>query len=92
LSDCRCAKPAEDAVPVRIQAGLRIERAGRSGKTVTVIDGLPQNAGFLAEASHELKRACGTGGRVRERSIELQGDQREKLRDLLAEKGWTVKG
>jgi translation initiation factor 1 len=59
---------------------------------VTVIDGLPQNARFLAEVSHELKRACGTGGRVRERAIELQGDQRDKLRPILGEKGWRVKG
>ena len=88
---CRCAKPAEDAVPSRIAAGLRLERAGRGGKTVTVIHGLPQNAGFLSAVSDELKRACGTGGRTRERSIELQGDQREKLRRLLTEKGWRIK-
>ena len=90
--DCRCSKPAEDTVPARVQAGLRLERAGRGGKTVTVIDGLPRNAGFLAAVSDELKRACGTGGRIRERSLELQGDQREKLRRLLTDKGWLVKG
>lgn len=92
VDDCRCSKPAEETVPARVQAGIRLERAGRSGKTVTVIDGLPRNVGFLAEVSDELKRACGTGGRIRERSIELQGDQREKLRRLLADKKWLVKG
>jgi translation initiation factor 1 len=75
-----------------VHAGLRLERAGRSGKTVTVIEGLPRNAGFLGAVADELKRACGTGGRALEGSIELQGDQREKLRGLLSEKGWLVKG
>jgi translation initiation factor 1 len=92
VDDCRCSQPAEESVPPRVHAGLRVERAGRSGKTVTVIDGLPGNAGFLEATVGELKRACGTGGQARERSIELQGDQREKLRRLLAEKGWRVKG
>jgi translation initiation factor 1 len=91
-NDCRCSQPAEENVPARVHAGLRLERAGRSGKTVTVIEGLPHNAGFLGEVASELKRACGTGGRALERSIELQGDQREKLRGLLASKGWLVKG
>jgi translation initiation factor 1 (eIF-1/SUI1) len=39
-----------------------------------------------------MKRACGTGGQTVEKGIELQGDQRERLRDLLGKKGWTVKG
>ena len=92
VNDCRCSKPAEEKVPARVTAGLRLERAGRSGKIVTVIAGLPRNPGFLGAVAAELKRACGTGGRALEESIELQGDQREKLRGVLTEKGWLVKG
>ena len=40
----------------------------------------------------ELKRACGAGGAVAEGSIEIQGDLRERVRDVLVKKGWTVKG
>jgi len=73
-------------------ARLRIERAGRHGKTVTVVEGLPRNAAFLKALAAELKRVCGTGGTVVEDRVELQGDHLETLRGLLASRGWTVKG
>ena len=44
------------------------------------------------EAAAELKKACGTGGTVADGAVEIQGDQRERLRPLLAAKGWTVRG
>ena len=56
------------------------------------MDGLPQNAAFLKDLCQELKRACGTGGAVSEGTIELQGDLRERIRGLLLEKGFVVKG
>ncbi|HTD53148.1 MAG TPA: hypothetical protein VK780_09000 [Thermoanaerobaculia bacterium] len=39
-----------------------------------------------------MKKSCGTGGRAGEEWIELQGDHRERLRELLGKKGWKVKG
>ena len=69
-----------------------MEKKGRGGKTVTVVDGLPRNAAFLRELSQELKRACGTGGAVLEGAIELQGELRERVRDVLIKKGYVVKG
>jgi translation initiation factor 1 len=69
-----------------------MERAGRGGKTVTVVDGLPKNDAFLKELCAELKRLCGTGGAVREGCIELQGEHRERLRDVLAKRNFIVKG
>jgi translation initiation factor 1 len=81
-----------EAVPPRIIAKLRIEKKGRSGKTVTVVDGLPRNSDFLKDLSQELKRACGTGGSVVEGAVELQGDLRERARAFLVRKGFVVKG
>jgi translation initiation factor 1 len=69
-----------------------MEKKGRGGKTVTVVDGLPDNAVFLKELTQELKRLCGTGGAVAEGAIELQGDLRDRVREHLTKKGWTVKG
>jgi translation initiation factor 1 len=89
---CRCSTRFDEALPARIVAKLRIETGGRGGKTVTVVDGLPRNATFLAELARELKRACGSGGAVRESAVEIQGDHRDRLRALLGGKGWTVKG
>ena len=91
-ASCRCSSRIEEAVPQRLVARLRIERAGRRGKTVTVVEGLPRNAAFLKALSAELKRACGSGGTVLEDRVELQGDHLETLRALLAARGWTVKG
>jgi translation initiation factor 1 len=71
---------------------LRIEKAGRRGKTVTVVESLPRNKPFLNELAGEFKRACATGGKIIEDRIEIQGDHREKLRELLGAKGWVVKG
>ena len=89
---CRCGGKPSAAVPDRPVAKLRIEKAGRGGKTVTVVFGLPRNADFLEHLATDLKRACGTGGAVREDGVELQGDLRERVRDLLVARNFTVKG
>ena len=84
--------PAEERLPERVVVRLRIERARRGGKTVTVLYGLPRNRAFLSELAAELRRACGTGGTATDDGLELQGDQREAVRRLLAARNWTVKG
>jgi translation initiation factor 1 len=94
-NDCRCAsqQPAEsEPVPARIVLKLRVERTGRGGKTVTVIDGFPRNAQFAAALAQELKRSCGSGGALRDGVLELQGDLRDRVRELLTRKGYVVKG
>jgi translation initiation factor 1 len=91
---CKCSKEraAAGALPARIVAKLRMEKKGRAGKTVTVVYGLPENEAFLKDLSQALKRACGCGGAVAEGAIELQGDLRERVRDILTKKGFGVKG
>lgn len=79
-------------MPKRIVAKLRMERAGRGGKTVSVVAGLPSNDAFLKALCQELKRVCGTGGAVKDGTLELQGDLRDRIRDHLTKKGFTVKG
>jgi translation initiation factor 1 len=91
-ADCHCSAPLEERVPERITARLRIEKAGRRGKTVTVVEGLPKNREFLKTLTGELKRACGSGGKAGENHVEIQGDHRDSLRSLLQRKGWVVKG
>ncbi len=92
VADCRCSTSFDEALPARLVAKLRVEKTGRGGKMVTVVDGLPRNSAFLAELAAELKRSCGTGGAAKASTVELQGDHRERLRALLAGKGWEVKG
>lgn len=91
--DCKCSTAsAEESIPKRIVAKLRMEKSGRSGKTVTVVSGLPHNGEFLKTLSQELKRACGTGGAVLDDGVELQGDLRDRVRLFLQGKGFVVKG
>ena len=93
IDDCKCSsKMSRDPVPAKVVAKLRLETKGRGGKGVTVVYDLPRNAEFLKSLCQDLKRSCGVGGTVAEDTIELQGDQRERLRPMLLAKGFVVKG
>ncbi len=92
-NDCKCSSTLfVEPVPTKVIAKLRVETKGRGGKTVTVVYDLPRNAAFLKELCQDLKRACGTGGAVDAGQIELQGDLRARVREVLAGKGFVVKG
>jgi translation initiation factor 1 len=65
------------------------EKAGRGGKTVTVVAnfkgiGLPEKE-KLAKA---MQKACGVGGTVKNGRIEIQGDKREEVARILAQAGF----
>ena len=92
--DCKCSSrfARDEPVPAKLIAKLRIEKSGRGGKTVTVVFALPRNTEFLKNLAQELKRVCGTGGTASDDGVELQGDQRERVRVHLQQKGYTVKG
>jgi translation initiation factor 1 len=90
--DCRCSSQQEEKVPAKVVVKLRLEKKGRGGKMVTVLDGLPRNEDFLEGLAKDLKKALGTGGSVVGATIELQGEWRERLRVLLPSKNLSVKG
>ena len=77
-------------------AVFRIEKNGRGGKTVTVIDQLPSSEDFLKNLTKELKAKCGVGGSYRvEKSIgciEIQGDKREAIKKIFDTKNIKYKG
>ena len=95
LSECTCA-PEVDMKTARFVAVLRIEKQGRGGKTVTVIDRLPKNETFLKNLTTKLKKKCGAGGTFsiagQDGVIEIQGDKREIIREALLKEGITSKG
>ncbi|HEY3364643.1 MAG TPA: hypothetical protein VGK74_06285 [Symbiobacteriaceae bacterium] len=90
LSACACTP--DEAVPANLVVKLRLEKGGRGGKAVTVLYDLPRNQEFLKELATKLKRLCGTGGTAKDDTVELQGDCRERLRQLLPTLGYKVKG
>jgi translation initiation factor 1 len=79
------APAAEPKGPAR--AVVRMERKGRGGKEVTVVEGLELRGSELERWLKELKQALGCGGAIEERAIMLQGDHRERLRAILPARG-----
>ncbi|NWF38449.1 translation initiation factor [Mariprofundus sp. NF] len=73
--------------------GIRIRREskGRGGKTVSIIDGLPLDESSLKILMKKLKGALGTGGAVKNGSLEIQGEHRDKLLLLLEKEGYKAK-
>jgi translation initiation factor 1 len=70
---------------------VRRETGGRGGKTVTAIYGVPLPEAKLKDLAGELKRLCGTGGTIKEGTIEIQGDHRDRIVAALEQRGYTVK-
>lgn len=70
---------------------VRREIAGRRGKPVTTIEGVPLPDDALHELAGELKRRCGSGGTAKDGVIEIQGDHRDAVIALLETKGYTVR-
>jgi translation initiation factor 1 len=92
------AAPSASAAPVRKpklgRVVLRRETAHRGGKVVIVIDDFAPHIGLPAieELGRKLRNACGCGGTIRQRAIELQGNQVAKARAFLEEEGFQVAG
>jgi len=70
---------------------IRRETSGRKGKGVTTITGIPLPEKELKVLAKKLKKVCGTGGAIKEGIVEIQGDQRDKLKELLEKEGFRVK-
>jgi translation initiation factor 1 len=70
---------------------LHRESKGRGGKTVTLVKNLELSPKDLKALAKALKRACGSGGTIKERIIEIQGDHREKIAGVLEKMGYRVK-
>jgi translation initiation factor 1 len=73
---------------------LRRETAQRGGKTVVVVDDFATHlpASVIEKVARKLRAACGCGGTVKGRTIELQGDQPGRVRAALEAEGFQVAG
>lgn len=84
--DEKVVRPRGDGI-VRIQR----QTSGRKGKGVCVISGVDLDDAALDKLAAELKKKCGCGGSVKDGVIEIQGDKRDLLKQLLEAKGMKVK-
>ncbi|QBG37465.1 stress response translation initiation inhibitor YciH [Litorilituus sediminis] len=72
-------------------AHVRRETKGRKGKGVVTISGLGLPSSELKTLAKKLKKTCGTGGTVVGETIEIQGDKREVIKEVLEKEGFKVK-
>ncbi|NQY65028.1 MAG: stress response translation initiation inhibitor YciH [Alteromonadaceae bacterium] len=72
-------------------ARVRRETKGRKGKGVITIAGLGLDTKALKELAKKLKKTCGTGGSVVDEVIEIQGDKRDVIKQVLEKNGFKVK-
>jgi translation initiation factor 1 len=92
VAQCACKSAAGKAV--RADAGkVRVSRQtqSRAGKAVTLITGLALDASGLEVLARDLKRHCGSGGTVKDGSIEIQGEHRDAVVAELVRRGFAAK-
>lgn len=82
---------AETLPPASQKLVLRLERKGRAGKQVTLVQGFVGTSEDLQNLARALKSKCGTGGSVEGGEIIIQGDFRDRLLALLQSLGYKAK-
>jgi translation initiation factor 1 len=70
---------------------LHRESSGRGGKAVSLVKNLVLSENDLKALAKKLKQDCGTGGTIKDGIIEIQGEHREKIADVLRKLGYKVK-
>ena len=90
VSDCGCRAGAKAPVGDGI-VRLQRQTKGRNGKPVVIITGLPLAGEPLKALAKDLKNRCGVGGSIEQGNILIQGDKRDLLKQLLEDRGYTVK-
>ncbi len=80
-----------DLPPEKQDLRVQISRKGRKGKSVTLVTGFTHKAETLEALAKQLKAQCGSGGTVKDNTIEIQGEHAAKVVSLLIEKGYKAK-
>jgi translation initiation factor 1 len=84
----RDPRPSPVATSGRVK--VRREVAGRRGKAVTTVSNVPLNDAGLRDLAKTLKKRCGVGGSAKDGVIELQGDHRDAVVEVLRAEGFDV--
>ncbi len=84
-------RPIQELPPSQQNPRVQATRSGRKGKTVTVISGFQSKPETLQALVKELKTQCGTGGTVKDNEIEIQGEHKQKILEILTKLGYKAK-
>ncbi len=82
---CMCEQIAKEQQKIRILSDTR-----RYGKIVTVVEGIDDTDIDLEDLTRKLKTRCAAGGTAKDGRIELQGDHKKKVKEVLEELGFSV--
>ena len=82
---------AKSLPPQQQTAYLHRESGGRGGKVVSVVKNLVLTEDDLKALAKKLKQECGTGGTVKDGVIEIQGEHRQRMAEVLTRLGYKVK-
>jgi translation initiation factor 1 len=80
-----CEQIAKEQQKIRILTDTR-----RYGKIVTVVEGIDSTDIDLDDLARKLKTRCAAGGTAKEGRIELQGEHKRKVKEVLEELGFSV--
>jgi translation initiation factor 1 len=81
----------EELAPNQHNLKIQVSRKGKGGKTVTIVSGFQVSEATLMSLTKQLKHQCGTGGTLRDSEIEIQGDHKQKLLEILTKLGYKAK-
>ncbi len=91
-ADCVCPPPPKVLTPPEKQTARLTTEKRKKGKVVTVVRGLLAEENDLPSLLAKLKAGCGAGGTLKDDLLEVQGDHMERIRRLLMELGYRVRG
>ena len=92
LSGAADRQVAQSCVPIaHRRVCVRLDKKGRGGKSVTLIEGLPMASSDMDSLLKKLKSRFGTGGAVKDTVIEIQGDHRDAIMAVLESLGYRPK-
>lgn len=93
VASCNCKAQAQAQNFSKTDGVVRVslQTKGRGGKSVTLVKGLPLDAGGLAALAKQLRNACGSGGTVKDGVVEVQGDHVATVMAALQKQSYVVK-
>ncbi|MCC7117953.1 MAG: translation initiation factor [Anaerolineales bacterium] len=91
LTGTRPLRRGESLPPQQQTIYLHRETSGRNGTPVSLVKNLALNAEDMKALAKKLKQQCGTGGTIKDGVIEIQGEHRQKIAEILIKLGYKVK-
>jgi translation initiation factor 1 len=82
---------SETLPPEHQNLKIKRERKGRGGKEVSIVSGFSGTEADLKSLAKIIKQGCGVGGSVKDREIIIQGEQRNKILEILTREGYKAK-